>query len=491
MAMTRKSRRSNNYGLKMTRNTRKNKLSSDTDTDRSSMEGAASRSEKSSEFEAGQSTFAKLGSYLDPFSGKQLPPFVRDTFRGGKHEVIGEGGFGCVLRSASLPCMGHKSSNVDNHVSKILVADAAESELKRHNYVYDKFDKHLMTGKHFIMSPPKICNPNVKKLKAVDNCENGNTIIENSENYKILRMKYGGLSLSDLHKKNSTINWTRGEKMILLRSFQNIFEGVEKMIGGQYLHHDIKPQNILYDEKKKKLLLIDFGLARSVKDFVKKLRNSSQLNPRHKLRPGYHFSYPKEHHLMAEKNFNQFARLLRKTTLHDARQAINIFVGDEFEKSQRTFFKYSDDSYDYHHEVNFDTFNMIQAINKYIIDGKNSLANRSSRRDRTRSINTRSGKTRSGKLLSTNLSTRIKKLYDFLLKIHIQTFDTYALGFSLLYTLKNIFSKEENPNHPDSLIINNLISLSKKMCTSNLFHRILPKEASESFRDIIANVNIE
>lgn len=399
----------------------------------------------------GNSTFAKPGSLLDPFMGTPLPSNIRKLY-GGANEVIGEGGYGCVLRAASLPCLGTKMKNIKNKVSKILTSDAALSELKNHSYVYDNFDKPMSLKKHFIMKPPDMCDPNLSKMEAVSKCDSGEEIRENVRDYKILVMENGGLSLSDLYKKQVTGNWSRVEKIVFLKSFQNIFDGLVKMSDGRYLHHDIKPQNILYDVKKKRLSLIDFGLARHVSDLITKLDTVPFSTVKHgKLRPGYHFSYPKEHHLMAKSNFTRFANLLLKNQDQArAKSEVRVFVGSDFDSQQSTYFKYSEDSAVHRREVSVEMDAMLGALKKSITHKRS-----------------------------------IEGIYQTLLQKHWQTFDTYALGFTMLYVLQKIFSEESKPGNRDSSLVKELRKLCIKMCTPNLFNRILPKEASDLYRSIL------
>ena len=60
-------------------------------------------------------------------------------------------------------------------------------------------------------------------------------------------------------------NATRSAKILcavrIFKYLKNIIVGLETMVKSNMLHNDIKPQNILYNEKNKQLYLIDWGLA--------------------------------------------------------------------------------------------------------------------------------------------------------------------------------------------------------------------------------------
>ena len=53
----------------------------------------------------------------------------------------------------------------------------------------------------------------------------------------------------------------------LLKMFLNIFEGVRTLQNYGYLHFDIKPDNIVYNQEEDKLNLIDFGLVDIMNNF--------------------------------------------------------------------------------------------------------------------------------------------------------------------------------------------------------------------------------
>ena len=58
-------------------------------------------------------------------------------------------------------------------------------------------------------------------------------------------------------------------------SFVNLFKS--RLISNNFMHFDIKPDNILWNNENKKLVLIDFGLSGSFRDFAEFIENKQDL----------------------------------------------------------------------------------------------------------------------------------------------------------------------------------------------------------------------
>jgi serine/threonine protein kinase len=367
--------------------------------------------------------------------------------------------------SNNKKCRAKFNKTLKNKVSKIMESDAAQSELSNHKFAYQTFQvkQNLSKEKRFIMEPPEVCRPDPRKIAAIRNCGSGEEIRKNLDDYHLLVMQNGGLSLADIHKKRSAEKWTPAKKLGLLRAFQNILNGLVEMEKAGFLHHDIKPQNILYDDKKKQISLIDFGLSRAAKSFIASLlkpvppsgkRKSRRVE---KLRPGYHFSYSKEHHFMAKGIFDEFADLLRQdpANLMSTRIQTNLYAGKEYDKAQSTYFRYAEDSPRHRAEVAAGVDAMLQAVKRKLVDEKESSG----------------------------------ELYLVLLQKHLKTFDTFSMGFTILFVLHNLFSRESQVG--GSASVGRLRALALQMCTPNLFERIVPEEASAAYESIMRGITAD
>jgi tRNA A-37 threonylcarbamoyl transferase component Bud32 len=195
-------------------------------------------------------------------------------------KVIGEGGFGCVFRP-NLVCNGEpERGNVNdvkkkynNLISKAISKTEHADETKGHelfNWVDPKYEYHL---------PFYTCSPNIsedkygeKNKKSFEKC-----LILKEKNIKIeetdlIVFGHAGLNLMDFvteingstvlsaeEKTNKMIEFWK-ESFILMRALLKLKEkGV--------IHHDIKPQNILFDQNNNKFNIIDFGLTTTYADF--------------------------------------------------------------------------------------------------------------------------------------------------------------------------------------------------------------------------------
>jgi len=75
--------------------------------------------------------------------------------------------------------------------------------------------------------------------------------------------KYGGLSYDHIMKNNkpSIVLFKK-----LLKGLEAVFIGVLKMHEKGFVHQDIKPHNILYSNRHKHAILIDFGITKKIDD---------------------------------------------------------------------------------------------------------------------------------------------------------------------------------------------------------------------------------
>lgn len=167
----------------------------------------------------------------------------------------GLGTFGCIYRP-SFPC---KKGKIPNTVSKIFYDDnSAIKEIKESKVIED-----INTNNEFTIKP-------------LDHCKINRNIIDENELLKcgpkwdkniFTNIVYldGGI---DLYTYSSTIT-TESQLFKILYNFVFVLKGLRKLNENGYLHCDIKPQNMVYNEKINKLFLIDFGLMQKKKYIYK------------------------------------------------------------------------------------------------------------------------------------------------------------------------------------------------------------------------------
>jgi serine/threonine protein kinase len=217
-------------------------------------------------------------------------------------QVIGKGSYGCVHKP-SLRCKDTaKPINYKNKISKYMLKEHAKTELKEYGSI-SKADskKYLYLGK------PEKCSPKFEEnnVDAVKKCNLPGPIF--LQDYFILIMEDGGLNLADFAErfsKNPVTPENKNKIELFLIEAQRILYGLTVFLEKDLVHHDLKAQNIVYNEEKNRINFIDFGLMTSRQGLIessKKSKNSSADS---------HWSYPFE---IKYLNKNRFVRLCAKS----------------------------------------------------------------------------------------------------------------------------------------------------------------------------------
>ena len=108
-------------------------------------------------------------------------------------------------------------------------------EIKKNNLIYFVFDEEDVE----------------REKKKID---------EKKNNYDIKAINFSYLG-NDMASLLASYSYTEKSIKDLLKSIGNLFKGLLKLNKNQIYHCDIKPQNIVFDEKDHRFKLIDFGLA--------------------------------------------------------------------------------------------------------------------------------------------------------------------------------------------------------------------------------------
>jgi hypothetical protein len=209
--------------------------------------------------------------------------------------VIGEGAYGCVHKP-SLKCKDAPAMSYEGKLSKAMDTRHAATELKEYD-VIDAVDKDLQ----YHLGKPDVCSPvnNKETISAIDKCK----YIKSKDiaNLKLLIMKDGGLNLADYlyDIKDRTVE----EIEMFLIELHRVILGVKVLGDNGIVHHDLKPQNIVYNPTEERMNFIDFGhmtMAESLKN------KSIQSINYHAVS---HWSFPMEMMFQNKKNYMSFAKL--------------------------------------------------------------------------------------------------------------------------------------------------------------------------------------
>ena len=207
--------------------------------------------------------------------------------------VLGEGAYGCVHKP-SLKCKDRPDISYEGNISKIMDKRHALVELKEYD-VIGNIDKE----NRYYIGKPEVCSPMVdaKTMSEVDKCSWVKS--KDIQNMKLLIMKDGGQNLADYIKDASSKTKEQVERFLI--EAHRVVLGVNVLNANGVVHHDLKPQNIVYNEAENRINFIDFGHM----TMVEKLKNLSiQSSNTHAVQ---HWSFPMEMMFINKKEYMELA----------------------------------------------------------------------------------------------------------------------------------------------------------------------------------------
>jgi serine/threonine protein kinase len=193
---------------------------------------------------------SRKANYYKPAKTAKVKSNVAD---GG--EFIGEGTYGCTFYP-HLPCTD-KSTYPDS-IGKIF---SRKSSLQDEQRLNDKILKIDPEGR-FTLPFNGVCTVDAKRISVQDKmspCE------KFTPRQKQLIYKYGGIDLKKFYK---TYAIAHPDVFIddIIPLLLPLLDGITTLVQSGLVHTDIKPDNMVYDPKKKQLFLIDFGLLTKMQD---------------------------------------------------------------------------------------------------------------------------------------------------------------------------------------------------------------------------------
>lgn len=175
-----------------------------------------------------------------------------------KIDILGKGSYGCVLPKA-IKCNKPFKTEFLYKPSKLFTnKDDFITEIKNTEFI-NKHDKGntCITIFDYCILTKEIINNILNKYNVDRELLIKCSLQNNQELFQIIFNELG----NDLeHLKNIPFN------MLFLKAY-NILKGISLFNKLHFLHLDIKHNNIIYYKKTNKLLIIDFGLSLSYKDF--------------------------------------------------------------------------------------------------------------------------------------------------------------------------------------------------------------------------------
>jgi serine/threonine protein kinase len=355
-------------------------------------------------------------------------------------KVIGEGSYGCVHKP-SLTCKNKPKLSYKNKVSKVLLKSAAKDELQEYKNLKNADKKN-----DFYVGKPLSCEiENIPvNIDAIKKCTIGSDVLDDLKQHKLIIMGDGGINIEDYVKKIK--KWTpsvanRNESELFLLESLRLFTGLIRFKEYDLVHHDLKPQNIVYNNETNRLNYIDFGLMTLKTKLIEESKKS-------KNRMGiFHWSFPWE---LEYLNKNKFQTLNQKNK--NVRSTMyNSLIEDFVNRNKKN--------------------KHVEHMHNYFYYVLNSSVNRDDyRKDRAVYLNEYK------RFLTDGIDTYEYK--DFLEK-SIDTIDTYGLGFTMIHWL--IYAKP----FLDSDLAEKLYILYYQMTNFNLEGRLRIEEARSQLEQII------
>jgi len=377
--------------------------------------------------------------------------------------VIGEGSYGCVHKP-QLECnKSNKQRKIEknDNISKFMLTKDAISELSEYTTIAN-IDKE----KKYYLGKPLKCKPkhskyNIKSAKKCDLYKKSKrskksgystTKIKSSKNntknlfskYSLLIIPDGGQDISKLMTSIETYSVSKRNEY--LKNFwekaSTLFEGILLFKKHGILHHDVKPQNIVFNLKTDIIKFIDFGLMRKIDD----VKNASRTN-RNYIAEYPFWTYPFEFAYLNKELFMKIAEM----SLEEKKEYFEYFIKEKLKDSSSKLSISCRILFDYILR-NHNQKEREEIIDKYLNDFMNFI-----------------------------MYEMYPENYENFLKKSLDTIDLFGLGITLQFVLcysKDYFDKEKWKK---------LEELFFNMMRPSLIHRYSIEESFKTFNEIMNN----
>lgn len=348
-------------------------------------------------------------------------------------DVIGEGTFGCAHKP-SMICRDKTHRNA-NEISKLMTSANAAKELNEFALI-DSADKE----KQFYLGKPRKCEVAriLSNIRSIRKCPSGRFEPEKIDNYSLLVMNYGGKDLDIFGEEVAT--WTKTKEHVdaielFWLEVVRLFYGLKVLHDNNVVHHDIKQQNIVYDQATNRVNLIDFGFMekRSVRISTAK-RSANWLGNKN------HWSFPLE-----AVYWNKDIYMLAASARGKSKKAYREFAESVADNC----------GYFFTSVIHFN-------------------ANKS-KIDKVAAVGTRNAFSNVLEFEPTDES------YDRFIEKSIDSVDTYGLGIALMFVLhrsKHLLSDE---------FYKNVMNIGVNMLEGRIFIRSTPEQLLAQYEDLLTN----
>jgi serine/threonine protein kinase len=365
---------------------------------------------------------------------------------GKKYEKIGEGAYGCVIQP-SLACANRQPAKTyKNKIAKVMLTRHAKKEMKEYALISRADPK-----KQYYLGKPKTCKirDNAQTRRVIQMCKRGKRYLKDMDETSLMIMEDGGANLSMLAKEMVTWKPTAENRAIVkqvLSEFGRMLEGVRVFLKHDIVHHDVKPQNVVYNVRTGRMNFIDFGLMRKRSACIRSSRNSSNWSADYA-----HWSYPFETQFLNRDQYMAFAGKGAKEKSDYVKQVIANIENDNPDD------KFTDAFY---------------VLCSYVID--------------TNIKDARIQKMGRDRVLQDYIQFLLEDMtvanYDRIMKRSFDTYDTYGLGMALArltFSMKRLI---------DGGVYDALVGFSYELVHPNVLRRLTVDEAIVKYGAIFERV---
>ena len=178
--------------------------------------------------------------------------------------MIGEGGYGCVIRPA-VSCQGNqKFTGNDAYVSKILYTQDAAEEMRQAQAVREMLENNPGMPAQFFSIPEDSCGFQREALTASDQRDCKVIQGEPAYQFQVLQSRYGGMELrSFLEEVVDGTQGPQGLSHVTANMLEMLHEAIVPMNQYGIWHCDLKSQNILVHTETADVTMIDWGMMKT------------------------------------------------------------------------------------------------------------------------------------------------------------------------------------------------------------------------------------
>ena len=230
---------------------------------------------------------------------------------------IGQGGYGCVY-APTLFCDGEDTKD-DTLVTKLLKTSAATKEMKEYKLI-ERIDPNNI----FYPGKPRQCKPAsiAYNVNAAKTCGVIRDKKKFPQDYTLLQMTNAGENLDTFSERIDV--WLVNDANIrnLMKfwiSLHRAFKGLVAFDESNIVHHDLKPQNIMFHSGDVRANIIDFGMTFTKADIIK-----DAIDSRFEYDMSW-WNFPPENNLFSKKWYDY---LFKNSSDDDFDRRLKVIVND-------------------------------------------------------------------------------------------------------------------------------------------------------------------